>query len=377
MSRLTRTLLIGPLTIAVGCGNEPTMSVPTWTVSDAQSVEIGVDDGVTLFQVVAVERTRGGAIVVGNRSSESILVFDSVGALSHEIGGPGRGPGEFEQLQGLDLCEDDKIVAWDPFRISIFEEDGSLVRTFEQTRAEGGAIRQIGGVSADCGSILVVDRWPQSADAGPWPHRIGWQRLGGAVETLEEFPGRPMIPMLIGSQMVPFRAPYGAEPAWDTDGSLVVLGLGTAPEVWLFGRGTSRPDTLSWPATPPSLSPDAREQGRLQYEREVGDSRSLPPWDDFPLPDTTPYYLRVMVADSGRIWVQEYPYELGGFPEIAYPRSDTEPQTWLVLAPDTGLVASVVLPQGFDLKAVLNATILGVQRDRFDVESVRSYRVQK
>jgi hypothetical protein len=87
--------------------------------------------------------------------------------------------------------------------------------------------------------------------------------------------------------------------------------------------------------------------------------------------------VRVLVAATGRVWVQEYPKDLGGFPEIAPPRLDTAPQKWLVLAPDTGLVASVVMPQGFELKAVSGSEILGVQRDLFEVESVRSYRLQK
>ncbi|MCA1791822.1 MAG: 6-bladed beta-propeller, partial [Thioalkalivibrio sp.] len=108
---LIRRLLIGPLTVAVACGTEPTMSVPIWFVSSAHGLDIGgagADDGVTLFQVVAVERTKRGETIVGNRGSESILVFDSVGALRDEIGRRGRGPGEFEQLQGVDLCEDDR-----------------------------------------------------------------------------------------------------------------------------------------------------------------------------------------------------------------------------------------------------------------------------
>src|SRR5690606_19349325 len=137
------------------------------------------------------------------------------------------GPGEFQGLQGVRVCQDDTLVAWDASRVSVFALDGSLMESIQHPRGPNGAIREVGGVSSDCDRLLVVDRWPQPATADSWPHALSWSHVDGTDDTLiQEFGGRPMAPMPVAGRTVSMRVPFGPVPAWGTNGRTVALGLG-------------------------------------------------------------------------------------------------------------------------------------------------------
>lgn len=72
-----------------------------------------------------------GFIYVADGSDNSIRVFDKNGNFSHQMGGRGRGPGEFSEISYFELSQDNMIIAIDRYqaRVTFFNSDGTLFKT--------------------------------------------------------------------------------------------------------------------------------------------------------------------------------------------------------------------------------------------------------
>ena len=70
-------------------------------------------------------------------SANKIYQFSDSGTLIREIGGPGRGPGEFTSITSITSDEEGRIFAYDGpmWRLSIFDDSGNYTRSFQMNDA--------------------------------------------------------------------------------------------------------------------------------------------------------------------------------------------------------------------------------------------------
>lgn len=119
------------LALIVGCGGaEPDVAsepaLPTWTLTE--TLRLGSEDeGPELFGFIGgIETDSAGHILVFDRSTQAIRVFDAEGTVQATISRQGSGPGELRNALGIILAGNGELWARDPGngRISMFDPDG-------------------------------------------------------------------------------------------------------------------------------------------------------------------------------------------------------------------------------------------------------------
>ena len=103
-----------------------------------KQLTIGTDDidqsDYNLGKIGGIATDGGGNIYVGDSDLYRIMKFSSKGQFLHSFGnGNGMEPGEFIDLRGIAVGKDNNLFAADfkTKRITIFREDGALLRTIE------------------------------------------------------------------------------------------------------------------------------------------------------------------------------------------------------------------------------------------------------
>lgn len=104
-----------------------------WRVDSVPSLSIGAlegEDPYLLHQVFAALKLSDGRIVVANRGSHDLRVFDASGIHLETWGGQGEGPGEFNSLLRVANWPGDSLIAWysQGDRLSVFDGNGNFGR---------------------------------------------------------------------------------------------------------------------------------------------------------------------------------------------------------------------------------------------------------
>ena len=106
-----------------------------WRIGPEPTVSIGERAGeepYMLYFPTSFFKFPDGRIVVANRGTEEVRVFDSLGTHLATWGGEGDGPAEFGALADVAPWPGDSILAWDfgDYGVSIFDADGNYGRSF-------------------------------------------------------------------------------------------------------------------------------------------------------------------------------------------------------------------------------------------------------
>lgn len=56
-----------------------------------------------------------GSVVVGDISTSEVMIFDTLGRLTHRFGGKGDGPGELRDFGAASTCGEDAVITSDPY----------------------------------------------------------------------------------------------------------------------------------------------------------------------------------------------------------------------------------------------------------------------
>jgi hypothetical protein len=355
---------------------------PTYRVLGPPDLEIGVVDGppaYTFSRIHDLAVTQDGSLVVSDRSTPELRVYDATGMYLRTVGGRGDGPGEFASSPAVAGLVGDTLFAHDPMasRVTTFTLDGSLVDAM--TLPVGSAGRAALALRMDDGTYLVQTTWiaPNSADelhdfrleldsiviertdavgaprdtvaVMPSYHRV--RRVSqrgdgvfGVTQADAPFSPRPFI-LTDGARAIFAHSDRFELRLWDSDvdQDLVVRVLGvdhpaTADEIRTYHEAAIRAA-----AAPDEVDPLV---WRLNIES---------------LPDRLPSFRQVRVSDAGEIWVSLMDFD------------DSEGWDWLVFSPTGELRGLVHSPPRTELHAVGRDFVIGVTLDELDVPFVRRY----
>ena len=349
---------------------EPAWSAEeAWRVGERPIVDIGSLDGppeYQLYRVADAARLPDGRIVVANRGSGQLRLFDADGTFLRAIGKEGDGPGEFRGLSAVWPYRADSILAWDSrhIRLTVFGPAGEYGRDLSVALQAGWP--EIVGPLPDGSFLLQAGSRAAAGSEGSRQERsmtlLHLSPEGAPLDTLGEFPHNTTVTRSRGNvtMMAPPRfAPWTRVAATDS-GAWVATGRRPAVDL-ATTSGLAR--SVRWRAQPQPITQDAIEayEAGLLERAEAGARdrlREQLEWGDYAAENA--YSRWVELDGEGNLWVMRAPGPL-----------DEGPYTWLVFSPSGRLLGEVAVPRDFGVQQIGSDWILAVRRDELDVEHVQ------
>jgi hypothetical protein len=368
----------------------------SWQVNREPVVDIGAandDSAPVLARVGGIVPLAAGQVAVVNGSDRQVLVFDSTGQLVRRVGRRGEGPGELSRPTDAMLCGADSLLVNDVARVTLFDVSGAHQREWPLVPSPSDGAVRLAGVAPDCGAFLLYarpERLPAPNEIGVAPATLFWASAPDAArDTLGTFDARRTVRRTLGSggdQAV--SVPWTGETRWVAAGGLAYVALGSSPEVRVYDRAAKLTAVIRWRPLPTSVS----DADRSAYDKRRANAlklapvmaQILPELREFPVNATSrPAHLGILVDDSARIWVRDYPNWIAGRPDLfdrdmpLYNPDDEPPvgEAWQVFDRDGGWLGPVQLPARLTVRAVAHNRVYGVWRDDDGAEHVRVYAI--
>ena len=319
--------------------------------------ESGTGDPHNFYSVRSIERLSDGSLVVANRGSNEIRKFSADGRLLASAGGDGDGPGEFTNLQQIELAGDSIIARDIRSRVALFGPDLEHIRTI-RLQGYAGDLRYLGSGTL---VVQVLMDFSERYGLGRDPEALLLFDLEGVrVDSIGSTPGRETY----STEILEAAPLFGKAALVDTYGGRIYSGASDHMQVEERSPDGDTVRIFRIPDFPLALTPeqvDAERHARLNFPLPQG-IESLPPYfveavEGMPTPETRPAYANLLVDATGAIWLRPFRgmSEAGG------------PEHWLVLGPDGTWLGSVEIPEDFRLMDIGVDEILGVWTDEMDV----------
>ena len=308
-----------------------------------------------------------GSLVVGDISTSEVMVFDTVGKLTHRFGGKGDGPGELEDFGAAYTCGRDTIIASDPYAFNFFDSEGRFIRRVAKVDGETRVPLSVIHTSGDCQRFLVTgERYRTTVPEGPegltyWDFAWTDDSFTGR-DTVARMPARHVYQDGIFIRFVPWTA--SVVPIL-TKGDNLVFGYSQRAELRMVNPSGALQRVLRWHATPVPITSEEKRQwdedqvvGRESGRRvQLGDY----PW----LPEHKAFFDKLRGDDEGNLWAR------------ALAPRDPSPERWTVFGAEGRWLGVVRMPDGLRLSQVARGRVYGVHRDDLGVATARVHRIER
>lgn len=353
-----------------------------WTISPHPIVEFGAEEG--LYRIVAGFRAADGRIILAQAGTLEILIFTKDGELLQRIGGAGGGPGEFRDLSRVRRMRGDSLIVFDLLnaRITTMDEHGRVGHTHGTPSLPTGVAALLEDVFGD-GSLLATPAGgPPAGRRLERRERSLWrvEREGELALPLAEFPEQEMYFFERMPRPIAFRQPFFGNSAYYVAGrDRLHWGKTDTYQIHTIGLDGNTKSLIRRAVEQRSYGPHdvtaliektvsnhGNQQARPALRAvlaELPTSGTVPAWG---WPDFGGRYgPALQLDDEGNLWVAEY-YMPG---EDRNARSVFDPSgTWLGM---------LELPLNFSPLHIGSDFVLGIWRDKLDVEHVRLYALRK
>ena len=366
---LCPTLLLCAALTLLGCGSEEDPDYGDWTLQEeslslTEELRVSETDDFFFGAIADLDVTGDGHLVVADREASNLKVLRPDGTLLDTLGGPGEGPGEFEQLTSVQLARGDSIYAHDVqrFQLTVFAPPPALevARTVTFPREDGYAVQvwtlddeftvefaQSGSAPEEGVSRRSPRVWRQVSDAGT-PRDTLMQGPGWKTAVVAQNGGFRLRTVPFARRMIATLGPDEVLYQGWTD-SLTVRAVSV--------NGSSS-TVASIPTDPVPLTDAARDSALSDVSDEMR------PVVASGLPDTKPTFTDLVVAADGRLWVKR-PVEA----------PDAESADWWILDSETKTIQKAQLPPEVDLEVVRDNMAYGTTTTEAGAPAVVRYRI--
>jgi hypothetical protein len=357
-----------------------------WTL--AEELRIGTAEGDADYQfgnilpAGSIAIASDGRIVVLDAQGQHLKVFTPDGKYERTIGGPGAGPGEIGQAaQGIAvlIAPGDTVFVADGGnqRVSLYAMDGTFVRSFPLTLAEGFALRW---ESTTDGRILAQMRrvgFPGSTTQPDSMDAIAVRKLDGSVgDTLMKVPSGKSFSFTGGA---PEWNMFVPEPVWALWADRFLYAVNNQYRIGVHGAEGRLERVFEKPF---SLAPvtEGDQQTMLNGFRKIFKSQGVPPQFEPQLlarvhfAPTYPAFVQMLAGPDGSILVQLI------HPISALSAEEQEAfdllggalgsRQWDVFDREGRFLGTVEMPLRFQPVRFIGDRIYGIQRDELDVQYV-------
>lgn len=324
----------------------------------------------TFFRISDITVDSRGQIIVLDGGDRSVIVYDSAGAFVTRFGREGNGPGEFLGPSRVELRRSEiQVFDAQHARLSRFSREGQLIATRSYPRPAGLDLSEIHDMrDSSLVGVSVFRASPGTAEHDPFDRVV---RISGErVDTLLSFEVGVVL------WRAPEGLPWGLAPKpLGATGAVAVSGdsliaLVDAHKGELRVLAVDHDGEVERPPVPIPLHAHPVDSGTLdrvgaevKEEMRAGKAPTLRRIELVPPSSVSELAGKALWDDHGNVWI-----EIRG-------RSNANTRRWLVIAPHTGRLHWVAVPQQFELKAVSGGRPYGAWRDELGVEFVRVYRL--
>lgn len=374
------TRIVAALCALTAVSAQAQPQLPAWRLDPAPMLSL-VDDGTPAREfnrIGTAWRLPNGNVVVANVGSSELRTFDSKGALVNTFGRKGKGPGEFERFDVVDVRGDTAIL-WDAPTMR-------LTTIVFGAKPEARAMLTVtasGGKRFDVSGRLSDGRWIVGTTNSPrfdGPKEV-WRleaaigvvapKGDGTVDWLVDLPGMAVFSHIPGGDIKKGRTgPAAFSPWYYSAASGPVLWFGESGSDSLVRYevgGARRRIALPFPAVAPSATLVARASGpEMERAQRTGSEEfTAAKWSAANLPPKLPYFSALIAGMGGELWVREY---------APLPATPTR---HLVLNAQGVPIAWVPVPAGIRVTDIGRDYVVGIARDADDLEIVKVFRLTR
>ncbi|MCY4400256.1 MAG: 6-bladed beta-propeller [Gemmatimonadetes bacterium] len=348
-----------------------------WRVDSVPSVSIGALEGeepYLLDQVRDALTMPDGRIVVANRSSQELRIFDASGIHVDTWGGRGEGPGEFNSLLEVAHWPGDSLIAWysQSDRLSVFDSSGNFGRTLIPGDLRAHVALPTGAILASgfsAGGFSLDD----GRDRRQRNHEVV-DADGQVLASLGPFPGSEMHTSGSGNVFSIMTIPFTRSTRTTAWAGLFVVAPNDTYEIRAFepagalSRIVRRDHALVAP-TPTHTDAEIERRVALRPPEQQAERRQelRRTFEEVPIAETFPAFDQIVADALGHLWVEEY--DLPGEPR-------TNP-LWTVFDPEGRALGFVETPAGMNVYEIGADYILGRVTDDLGVEYVQVWSLMR
>lgn len=357
-----------------------------WMVSFEPQVTVGVVDGPAeyeFFDVVAAARRSDGDIVVADGGAREVRLYDRDGSFVQTLGGPGAGPGEFQDPAQLVVLSGDSVLVWDNayYRITRFDAAGELVgvRSVDFGRLMKAIDPPLYPATAKLlhnNELIVrlIEKTGKGSPPGTFRLRSGALRVSVDLSSIDT------VTFFSDIEQVSVQAPWGRWPmvpplargtltAVDVAGSRVCVGDQQEPEVVCFGPDGSR-IAMRWSSNPGPVTEREirawRDATMEDYGMKLSEQQIAEMLAQVATPTEVPHFSSIVIDRLGNVWVER---DQGN-------RAEGRAVEHFVFDASGSPFGSVVLPP-IRVLEIGEDYVLGVYHDESDVAYVQVHALVK
>jgi len=327
-----------------------------------------------------------GRIVVGERLSAELRVYDASGKYLTTFGRKGEAPGEFREFgKTVRLAGDTIAVFHEDASISRFTSSGKFItRTRDQSPLVGLPTSFTDALVALNGGARVTMTERIDRPVGAIGSRID---ATGTVEVVRgdgvstKKPGElALMQATVGKSGRPRQLWLAAEAVYADNGSQFVFGYGTSYSLTKYSA-EGVPTLIvrrEWTPAPVS-SKDWEEwtdEWLKRWSKKTGAALAAERQDllDDDYQDALPAFSAVVLDNTGKLWVRA-PKTIDGAVAGSLNDYPIGPSTWSVFS-DTGIwLGDVVMPSKFEPTDIGKDYVLGIARDDDVTPTVVRYKL--
>jgi len=376
--------------VVVEHGPELPGDVEHWSLEPTPMSNIGNVEGgeeyhfTRIVQASALSRNH---VLVADRATSDLRVFDSTGRFLHRFGRNGSGPGEFRELTWVGVDRSGSIATFDRSlrRISWFAGTGELEQVITLpssagTTSAGTTSGYVVGLFGDRSILMrhVVgpsEKDPAKLSTGLVRDSIGVFLLaadGSRSTPIGRLPGHQSIRAVGPGIIAMDPAPFGLRTVIVVADTVFYVSTQEAYEVRTYRKDGVLQRILRRRVTPQPVSASAKAEWQRQWARRMaGFKGSVPPpvaeiAKYNKLPDVFPAHNELLVDRAGNLWVEDYrPFA-----------SKDARTTWTVFGQDGSILATAELPNA-QITEIGADRVVSVWRGENDVPYVRVYRLAR
>jgi len=325
------------------------------------------DDEPTFEQVWDAALTEDGALVADDQGRRVYVVGQEGYS---EIGRSGDGPGEFQSIQTVSLMPDGTFAVWDymAMRLTTFSNAGEVVGT--ELIPDGVTVTPYGSFRDSTLGWIPTSFVPSRIESPGWidgplvvssPDGAVWDTVARVPFVHSKFDGGERV-----------RDPFGPFGIGDVFDGGFVWATSDHPEIRWYSPAGELTQISRWEQRPVQLTDELWDEYRTTYADFLGSGPEAPPSNRLErrfreqrgiASEELPFFRAVVAADTGEAWLAEY-----HFPGVL-------PERYLVVDPSGAALGWVEFPDPIQLLDVDDSRILGIEKDRWDVQAIVIYPV--